>query len=79
MVLMERREVWNWVIRPDMACAGLLARPGTDQRDLFSFAYIHTILALIGYVVAARERGAPACLHLTRPSTYLVGGARFTG
>lgn len=48
MVLTELREVWNWVIRSDMACAGFSARPGTDQCDLFSFAYINTILALIG-------------------------------
>lgn len=79
MVLREVREVWNWVIRPDMACAGLLARPGTEQRDLFSFACTNTVLALIGYVVAARERGTPACVHLTRPSKYLVGEARLTG
>lgn len=79
MALMEPREVWNWMIRSDVAWAGLLARPGTDQRDLFSFAYIYTILALMGYIVAARERGTPACFHLTRPSKYIVGEAQFTG
>lgn len=73
-------EVWNWMIQTfDMVCAGLLAGPGTDQCDLFSFAPICTILALMGYIVAARERGTPACLHLTGPSRYIVGEAQFTG
>jgi len=33
-------EVWNRTTQSARAHASLLVRPGTDQRDLFSFAYI---------------------------------------
>lgn len=47
---------------------GLLARRGTDQRDLLSFADSSTILALFGYTVAAGARDTPASRHVAGPA-----------
>lgn len=76
MVSTEPREAWNWMICPDMACGSVIAQLGPDQCDPFNFAYISTVLALMGYAV---QRDVAVCLCLTQPSKHTVGEAQITG